>query len=121
MLRFHQIAPVHAPAATDSADCSFADIQQLQKSITHCLGNGDHCADCRRITSYMRDLWAQPHLVRLSWFGSSRFNPRVLDQLLQVLGAFVKQIRDAKLPEDDSHQQFVAVVTDFCHQHGYAM
>lgn len=124
MLGFHRIAPVKTttPAAhhatENSADCSFAEVQQLGASIKQCLRHGDHCEGCCRVERYLNDLSAQPHLVRLSWYGTSRMNPRVVGQLLDVLGSLVKQIESAKLPQCDAHQQFVAIVAAFGQQHG---
>lgn len=127
MLGFHRIAPVKTTppaghhAGEHNADCSFAEVQQLGSAIKQSLRHGDNCEGCCRVERYLNDMWARPHLVRLSWYGTSRMNPRVLDQLLEVLGSFVKQIQSTKLPQCDAHQQFAAIVVAFCQQHGLVL
>lgn len=119
MLGFHRVIPSQAAPSSDDhrAGCSFSDVQQLTKAVKHCVSDGGHCEECKRVAQYVADFWGQPHLVRLSWYGSSTVNPRVLDQLLDVLATFVEQIQSSKLPQDDVHHELVAIVNAFLVQH----
>ncbi|KAH7477281.1 hypothetical protein PRIC1_001299 [Phytophthora ramorum] len=87
--------------------CTFAELKTMRSQIQSCVSRGSHCAQCKRVATYMAYCWERPRLLTPSWQGGMNLQMEPLTTFLNQLLMFAAQLGA------EDHPEFAAIVARF--------
>ncbi|GMF49179.1 unnamed protein product [Phytophthora fragariaefolia] len=102
-----QAQPLQERTPDYSYRCTFAELKKLRSQVQSCVGRGGHCAQCKRVATYMAYCWERPRLLAPSWQGGMTLQMEPLTSFLNQLLCFAAQLGA------EDHPEFAAIVARF--------
>ncbi|OWZ22875.1 hypothetical protein PHMEG_0002367 [Phytophthora megakarya] len=108
----YQPQPLQERSPDYSFRCTFAELKKLRSQIQSTVGHGAHCANCKRVATYMAYCWERPRLLTPSWQGGMTLQMEPLSSFLNQLLYFAAQLGV------ENHSEFAAIIARFMQPRG---